>query len=168
MNADDKPYGPWLGLHCLETTTGLGTISRQHREVQKNVDLYVQAATRSNWYLRSAVKETHPQTTAVKDNEKGRADVGVVGAVTEVEIPRIPHAQQGCQFEEQLKEIDAVIFGDMAHITNHHHAEQSTKHNEKCGKRRTRSPLKDISGSVENVKRNKVEGDVMALSKLMA
>ena len=40
--------------------------------------------------------------------------------------------------------------------------------NEKSGKRRTRSPLKDISGLVENVKRKKVEGDVMALSKLMA
>ena len=40
--------------------------------------------------------------------------------------------------------------------------------NEKSGKRRTCSPLKDISGLVENVKRKKVEGDVMALSKLMA
>ena len=36
--------------------------------------------------------------------------------------------------------------------------------NEKSGKCRTRSPLKDISGLVENVKRIKVEGDVMALS----
>lgn len=41
-------------------------------------------------------------------------------------------------------------------------------HNEKSGKRRSRSPLKDILGLVENVKRNKVDGDVMALSKLMA
>ena len=40
--------------------------------------------------------------------------------------------------------------------------------NEKSGKRRTCSPLKDISGLVENVKRKKVEGDVMALNKLMA
>ena len=29
-------------------------------------------------------------------------------------------------------------------------------------------PWKDVSGLVENVKRKKVEGDVMALSKLMA
>ena len=39
---------------------------------------------------------------------------------------------------------------------------------EKTGKRRARSPLKIISGTVENVKRYKVEGDVMTLSKLMA
>ena len=63
---------------------------------------------------------------AVKDNEKGRANVGGVVAFTKVEIPRIFHAQRGCQFEEQLKEIDATIFGDTADTTNHHHAEQST------------------------------------------
>ena len=40
--------------------------------------------------------------------------------------------------------------------------------NEKSGKHRTRSPLEDILGLVENVKRKKVKGDVMALSKLMA
>ena len=40
--------------------------------------------------------------------------------------------------------------------------------NEKSGKRRTRSPLKDVSGLVENVKRKKIEGVVMALSKIMA
>ena len=40
--------------------------------------------------------------------------------------------------------------------------------NEKCGKRRTRPLLEDMSDLVENVKRKKVEGDVMALSKLMA
>ena len=40
--------------------------------------------------------------------------------------------------------------------------------NEKRGKHRTRFPLEDILGLVENVKRKKVKGDVMALSKLMA
>lgn len=39
---------------------------------------------------------------------------------------------------------------------------------EKIGNRITRPPLEDISGSVENVKRTKVEGEVMGLSKLMA
>lgn len=37
----------------------------------------------------------------------------------------IPHAQRGCQFEEQLKEIDAAIFGATTDTTNLHHTEQS-------------------------------------------
>nr|POF10380.1 hypothetical protein CFP56_61449 [Quercus suber] len=47
------------------------------REVQKNANLHAQAAMGSDQYLRSAMKETHPQTTAVKDNEKGRAAWGL-------------------------------------------------------------------------------------------
>nr|POE75934.1 hypothetical protein CFP56_58639 [Quercus suber] len=210
-------------------------------------------------------------------------------SVTEVEISRIPHTQRGCQFKEQLKEIDVALCGDTADTTNHDLAEQSTgmskaiqtkvhsthaqvkeegsdSHNgtqgeqnnntmtlfgpqalngpatqaqvnlpplssfimgltssscsakpklkkcnqatlkkgrvgptmqrkennlrrginmencsglgtgtmmdveqtKKSGKHRARSPLKNLSGNMENVKRNKLEGDVMALSKLMA
>ncbi|KAK7820860.1 hypothetical protein CFP56_038413 [Quercus suber] len=75
---------------------------------------------------RSAVGETHPQTTVVKDNGIDRVDVGRVVAVTEVEISRIPHTQRGCQFKEQLKEIDVALCGDTADTTNHDLAEQST------------------------------------------
>ena len=235
------------------------------------------------------MKGTNPQTTVVKDNEKGKANVGVVVITTEAKILQIPHEQRGSQFEEQLKKIDAAIFRDTLDTTNHHKAVQSTsmteviqtnvqatqtqmkveddarhdrpqemsksnlmstpgsqphngpankaqvnfitllpfimgltsparptkpkpkksnqinlrkgrvgpamqrkenvlcrgivrvkgddlgtgtmmevEQNEKSGKRRTRPPLKDISGLVENVKRKKVDGDVMALRKLMA
>jgi len=72
------------------------------------------------------VGETHSQTTAKKVNEKDRADVGGVVTITEVEIPRILYTQRGCQFKEQLKEIDVALCGDTADTTNHHHAEQST------------------------------------------
>ena len=61
----------------------------------------------------------------VKDNGKGKADARVVDAVTEEEIPQIPHKQQGCQFEEQLKVIDAAIFRDTADTTNHQKPMQS-------------------------------------------
>ena len=65
------------------------------------------------------MKGNHPQATVEKDNGKGKADVGVVDAVTKEKILQIPHKQQGCQFEEQLKVIDSAIFGDTANTTNH-------------------------------------------------
>ena len=61
----------------------------------------------------------------VKENGKGKADARVVDAVTEEEIPQIPHKQQGCQFEKQLKVIDAAIFRDTADTTNHQKPMQS-------------------------------------------
>lgn len=55
-----------------------------------NAGLHTRAALGSDRYPHSAVKGAHPQTAAVKDNDKGGADVGGGVAVTEVEIPRNP------------------------------------------------------------------------------
>lgn len=53
-----------------------------------NAGLHTRAALGSDRYPHSAVKGAHPQTAAVKDNDKGGADVGGGVAVTEVEILR--------------------------------------------------------------------------------
>ena len=291
MNAEDKPFGPWLRAtqeRLQKPQLVLATSRDSDMELQKHAEPHIQAVTGPDQFSRCAVKGNHPQATMVQDNGKGKANVGVVEAVTKEKIPQIPHKQHECQFEEQLKVIDAAIFGETANTTNHQKPMQSTgmaeviqtndlvtqtqckveeearivgpqemsknimvpplgpqpldgpankvqvnlstipkfimgptsptsptkpkpkkasqvnlrkgqvgpamqrkenvfrrgivrvnskdmgtesmevEKNEKCGKRRTRPLLEDMSDLVENVKRKKVEGDVMALSKLMA
>uniref|UniRef100_A0A7N2L935 Uncharacterized protein n=1 Tax=Quercus lobata TaxID=97700 RepID=A0A7N2L935_QUELO len=76
--------------------------------------------------LRSAAEGGHAQMVAVKDNEGGKANVESVLMHTDKEIPRIPQSQQFYNFKEQLKEIDAAIYGDTAGATNPHHAKYVT------------------------------------------
>ena len=129
MNAEDKPYGPWLRAtqeRLQKPQLVLAPSRDTDKEVQKNPDLHIQAVTRSDRHSQSPVKGTNPQMMAIKDNEKGKAEMGVVVVTTEAKIPQIPHKPRGSQFEEQLKEIDTAIFGDTLDTTNHHKAMQST------------------------------------------
>ncbi|KAK7860162.1 uncharacterized protein CFP56_042202 [Quercus suber] len=129
LKAEDKPYGTWLRAtqeRLQKPQLVLAPSCDSDREVQRNTVSSARAAIVLNRPPRSAVGETHFQTTEEKVKEKGTADVGLVVAGSEVEIPRIPHAQRGCQFEEQLREIDAALCGDTTDTTNLHHAEQIT------------------------------------------
>ncbi|XP_050281194.1 uncharacterized protein LOC126722088 [Quercus robur] len=98
MNAEDKPYGPWLRAtqeRLQKPQLVLAPSRDSDKEVQKNPDLHIQAVTGSDRHSQSPMKGTDPQTMAVKDNEKGKANVGVVVATTEVKISQIPHEQRG-------------------------------------------------------------------------
>ena len=114
MNAEDKPFGPWLRAtqeRLQKPQLVLAASRDSDMELQKHAEPHIQAVTGPDQFSRCAVKGNHPQATVVQDNGKGKADVGVVDAITKEKIPQIPHKQHGCQFEEQLKVIDAAIFG---------------------------------------------------------
>ena len=103
MNVVDKPYGPWLRAtqeRLQKPQLVLAPSWDSDTEVQKNPDLHSQAVMGSDRHSQSSVKGTDPQTTTVKVNGKGKADVGTVVATTEAKIPQIPHEQRGNQFEE--------------------------------------------------------------------
>ena len=126
MKVEDKPCGTWLRAtpeRFQKPQLVLASSCDLDKEVQRNTFSFAQDATIPDRSPRSAVGETHSQTTAEKVNEKDRADMGSGDTVTEVEIPRIPHTQHGYQFKEQLKEIDAALCGDSADTTNLHLAE---------------------------------------------
>nr|XP_023873652.1 uncharacterized protein LOC111986250 [Quercus suber] len=99
MNAEDKSYSTWLRAtqeRLQKPHLVLAPSCDSDREVQRNTVSSTQAATVSDQSPRRVMGEIHLQTTEEKVKEKGRDDVGLVVAGSEVEILRIPHTQRGC------------------------------------------------------------------------
>lgn len=96
------------------------------KEAQCNADNLANLATTMVSSFRSAAGGSQVQTAATEDNKEDKANVEGVGVCLGKETPIISQSRRVDNFEEQLKEIDAAIYGDVAGALNTLHIEHVT------------------------------------------